>query len=294
MREAHRQRPADAEAAFHLARALHLDTKLGEAEEAYREAVRIQPELGEAWLHLSEILVEQGRLEEALATLEGLERARGGGPNLDYQKGFILSKLGRFDAAQTFLRHSLAARPGNADAWYGLGINAQRQGRDEEAAVAFSTALRHDPAYTDALFNLGNAMARLGRAAEAEQALARFASVNEAQEQGRARQARLRTLRRGAEMDLQGERLDAVQRQIDEAGELAPALPWVARLQGELLLARGRRPEALVHLRQAAALNSPDAAEHLALARALRRAGDEEAAGHEEREARRLLARGRP
>ena len=292
LREARRRHPDDAQVAFSLARALHADTKLGEAEAAYRAAVALQPDLGEAWLRLSEILVEQGRLTAALDALAALEKARGGGPNLDYQVGFVLSKMGRFKGAERLLQRSLAARPGNPDAWYVLGLNAQRQGRNEEAARAFSEALRRDPGYADAWFNLGNALARLGRTDEAGQALARFASVNEAREKARARAARLHSLRKGAEIALESGDLEATRRQIDEAAAAVPGLPWVARLRGHVLLAGDRREEALVALRQAAALNSPEPAEHMALALAFRQAGDEASARREEREARRLLSEG--
>lgn len=292
-REARAQHPDDAQVAFYLARALHLDTKVGEAEETYRAAVALQPDLGEAWLRLSEILVEQGRFTDALDALASLGAARGGGPHLDYQKGFIFSKMGRFADAERLLRRSLAARPASTDSWYLLGVNAQRQGRDTEAVEAFAEVLRRDPDYADAWFNQGNALARLGRIAAAEQALARFASVNEARERDRAVAIRLRALRKGAEMALQAGHSEAAEKQVSEANALASGTPWVARLRGELLLARAQSDEARAALRQAAALNSREPAEHAALARAFVRLGDAAAARREEAIARRLLAEGR-
>ncbi|MFQ5719002.1 MAG: tetratricopeptide repeat protein [Acidobacteriota bacterium] len=292
LREARRRHPDDPQVAFFLARALHIDTKLGEAEAAYRAALALQPGLGEAWLRLSEIYVEQGRLEDALEALEGMGWARGGGPQLDYQKGFVLSKLGRFRASEQFLRRSLAARPGSPDTLYVLGLNAQRQGDDQAAARAYAEVLAHDPDYSDAWFNLGNALARLGRDDEAQAALERFASVNEAREREKAIQARLRSLQKGVEMDLEAGRLDGAVASLDMADRTRPGLAWVSRLRGELLLAQGRRDDALVSLRRSAALNAPDAAEHLALSRAFHAAGDETAASREEQLARDLLSGG--
>ena len=149
--------------------------------------------------------------------------------------------------------------------------------------AAFSAALQRDPGYVDAWFNLGNALARLGRTGEAERALSRFASVNEAREQRKALEARLRSLRKGAEMDLEEGDLEAARLQVDEADALVPGQPWVPRLRAELLLAAGRgREEALPLLRRAAALNSTEAEEHVALARAFREVGDEALASREE------------
>ena len=292
-REAWTQRPDDPQVAFYLGRALHLDTKIGEAEEVYRAALALQSDLGEAWLRLSEIQVEQGRFEDALDTLTALEAARGGGPNLDYQKGFLFSKMGRFEEAERLLRRSLASRPTSTDAWYLLGLNAQRQGSDTEAVAAFGEVLRRDPDYADAWFNRGNALARLGRTADAEQALARFALVNEAREREQASAIRLRSLRKGAEMALQAGQTEAAEKQVEEAAAAASGLPWVARLRGEILLASERSDEARAALSQAAALNSTEPAEHVALARAFRQVGDEAAALREEQAARRLLAEGR-
>ncbi len=292
LREARARRPADGAIAFYLGRLLHADTKLGEAEEAYRAAVAADPTLAEGWLRLSEILVEQGRLEEALASLESLGRIRGGGPNLDYQVGFVLSKMGRHEQAEGHLRTSLQQEPRNPNAWYVLGLNAQRQGEDEQAAGAFRSALEADPAYADAWFNLGNALARLGRPEEARQALERFAAVNEARERDAARQARLVALQRGAEMDLERGRPESAASQVEEAATLDAGAPWVHRLRGELLLQAARRDEALDSLRRAAALNPDAPEEQLALAAAFSKAGDEEAARRHRQVAQSLLAGG--
>ena len=91
-------------------------------------------------------------------------------------------------------------------------------------------------------------------------------------------------------MDLERGDLEAARRQVDEAAALDPGLPWVPRLRAELLLAAGEEPSAaLPLLRQAAALNSLEADEHVALARAFRAIGQEKLARQEEALALRLL-----
>jgi Flp pilus assembly protein TadD len=66
----------------------------------------------------------------------------------------------------------------------------------------------------------------------------------------------------------------------------------VQRLWGELALARGEPEEALERLGQAAALNSRDPVEQLALSAAYRKAGNEAAAERHRLQAERLLEAG--
>jgi tetratricopeptide (TPR) repeat protein len=292
---ASRERPSDPVVWFYLARANHIDTKLGEAEKAYREALRLEQGLAEAWLQLSNMYVEQGRLPEALEALRSLARVRGRGPMLAYQEGFVLSKMGRFQEAEGMLQGSLRLKPDNTDAWYILGVNSQRSGDNEAAVKAFERCLGLDPEYADAWFNKGNALARLGRMEEAQEALGRFAAVNEARERRLALESNLRVLQKGAEMDLLEGRLETVEGQAAEAEQVQPGMPWTYRVRAELLLAQGRPDEALEKLREGAARNPVEAEEHLALAEAFRRAGDGEAADHHESIARgMLLDGGRP
>jgi tetratricopeptide (TPR) repeat protein len=290
-----REQPSDPVGWFYLARAQHIDTKLGEAEKAYLEALRLEQGLAEAWLHLSNMYVEQGRLPEALDALRNLARVRGRGPMLAYQEGFVLSKMGRFKEAETMLHGSLRVKSDNPDAWYILGVNAQRSGDNESAVKAFERCLSFDPGYADAWFNMGNALARLGRMEEAQEALGRFAAVNEERERQMAVTSNLQVLQKGAEMDLLEGRLDTVEGQVAEAEQVRPGMPWTYRVRGELLLARGHTEEALAKLREAAEMNPAEAEEHLALASAFRRAGDQEAADHHDSIAREmLLGEGQP
>ncbi|MFQ5766731.1 MAG: tetratricopeptide repeat protein [Acidobacteriota bacterium] len=290
LRRALREQPGDPMILFALARVLHLATRLGEAETFYREALDHQPGLAEAWLRLSEIQLEQGRLQEALHSVERLEQVHGHGARIDYQKGFILSKMGRFNEADRALRRSLARQGRNADAWYILGLNAQRQGRDQEAVKAFRQALQVDDSYLDAWFNLGNSLSRLGREDDAREALERFQQVNMRREREKSSQATLRVLRTGAEMALEQNRLEDAERQLQEAEAKSKNRAWIERLRGELLLARHQHEAALGRLRRAAALNPEEMTERLALAAAFRRAGQNEDAERQEEAARRILS----
>lgn len=291
LEKAHAEHPRDSAIAFYLGRAFNTDTKLARAEDAYRAALAIEPGLAEAWLRLSAVYVEQGRLEEALACLQSLGLEIGRGPNLDYQEGFVLSKMGRLEEAAALLQRSLRARP-NPDTWYIYGITAQRAGDDNQAVGAFQRVLSLDPSYADAWFNLGNALSRQGRTREAEVALRRFAQVNVAKEEAVSLAANLRVLRRGAEMDLQNGNLERVEAQIADASAIDPGQPWVERLQGEFMLAKGRHEAGLEHLRRSEALNAQNPEEQMALARAFRMAGETEVALRHRREAERLLKRG--
>jgi tetratricopeptide (TPR) repeat protein len=290
LERATRETPGDAIVWFYLGRANEADTKLGEAEAAYLQALRLDPRLAEARLHLSGIYVEQGRLPEALEALRAIGLTRGRGPMLAYQEGFVLSKMGRFEEAEAMLRQSLQIEPRNTHAWYIRGVNAQRAGYPEVAVQAFQQVIALDPDYADAWFNLGNALARQGRVEEAQQALGRFAEVNEERERAEARYSNLVVLQRGAEMDLADGLLEEVGKQVAEAERVEPGQPWTYRLRAEVLLAQNRPEEARAKLDEAAALNPTDPEEHLALADAYRRIGDLEAAGRHEELARRWLS----
>jgi len=292
LEQGHQENPGDVGLAFFLGRALHADTKLGKAEAAYRAALQVDPGLGEGWLRLSEIYMEQGRLPEALTCLQSLGQNRGRGPALDYQEGFVLSKMGRLQEAADMLQRSIQARPDNPHAWYIYGVTAQRAGDDAKAVEAFQRVLRLDPTYADAWFNIGNALARMGRTKDAQDALQRFAVVNVAREEAASTASNLRVLRKGAEMDLEQGDIELAEIQIAEAEQIRPGEPWVQRLWGEVALARGDRPEALQRLGKAAALNSRDPDEHLALAAAFQEAGDSRASNRHRSEAERLFQSG--
>ena len=289
--------PHDPDLVCTLGRALHLDTRLGDAEKAYRECITLDPRRVEVWLQLSEIWLEQGRLDEAMAAVDRIAAARGVGPQVHYQRGFIFSKQGQFAAAERELRAALALKPDHADAWYVLGLNAQRQGHDTDAIAAFQAAIRIRPDDADAWFNLGNASARLGKEAEAAEALGRFAAVQRARDQDRARAATLRALQVGAAADLAAGHAARATGQAREALALAPATCWALRTLAQIDMAEGRRAQAEEGLKRAAAVAPPDPQEQRDLATAFRQAGDEAAARRHEQEAVRLvqaLAGGRP
>ena len=93
-------------------------------------------------------------------------------------------------------------------------------------------------------------------------------------------------------MDLEDGELDRVEAQIREAEEVRPAEPWVQRLWGELALAQGESGPVLERLGRAAALNSRDPVEQLALSAAYQLAGDAAAAERHRLQAERLLQAG--
>ena len=213
--------------------------------------------------------VEEGRIAEAAATLEGLLAADPGNPGFRGELARAVRERGDLPRAIELYRQALAAAPDDPEGWYNLATTLQEAARHAEALDALDQALRRDPDRPEALNALGIAYAATGRLAEAAEQLSRAVAVDP----GNARAwNNLGNVRRDLGQSAAAE--EAYRRAIELAPDYAD--PWNGL--GTLLVSRDRPGAALPFFDRALAL-APDLHEvRLNRAICLETAGDRPAA----------------
>jgi len=118
--------------------------RLPEAEEHFREAIRIWPGYLHARYNLALARQAQGKLEQAISGYRDvLEQANCPGARLNMANALIAGN--KLDEAGGQLARLIEEEPGNARALNNLGIVRLAQGRTREALVKFGGALAADP-----------------------------------------------------------------------------------------------------------------------------------------------------
>jgi predicted O-linked N-acetylglucosamine transferase (SPINDLY family) len=179
---------------------LHQAGRLDDAEQCYREALRLAPGDGDALYLLGALALQADRPEEAAEHLTGAVAA-GGGVDRLVRLGVALSRLGRLEEAAAryrealdrdpsyaeahynlavvlsgagdhagavaHYRYTLASRSGAADAENGLGVALKALGRTDEARGAFDRAIALRSDFAEAHNNLGNLLRDIGDGAAA-------------------------------------------------------------------------------------------------------------------------------
>ncbi|HLJ63300.1 MAG TPA: tetratricopeptide repeat protein, partial [Stellaceae bacterium] len=140
------------DALLDLARAHARQERLAEAEQCFREAVRLAPERDDALAALGLHLQRQSRHAEALPCFTRALAQAPGRADLHNNLGTLLAGLGREAEAEACFLRALRLRPDYAHALTNLGF--LKQGRDEEAKSYFYRALASMPALAQARFNL--------------------------------------------------------------------------------------------------------------------------------------------
>ena len=116
-----------------------------EAEQAFREAVRLAPRMAEAHLDLGLVLAREGKLPEATSSVE---KALELNPNLESANmflGIFLHQANREPEARNALQSEIDHHPGNAEALTWLGMVELASNRPEAAVGAFDRAAALQP-----------------------------------------------------------------------------------------------------------------------------------------------------
>jgi choline-sulfatase len=102
------------------------------------------------WILVAEVLQRQGRLGEALQTLDSAEaRAKSGGHDavyrLDFLRGDTLARMNRFEEAEAAYRREIASFPANGQAYANLAVLYIIGGRAREAGRVFENLVAGHP-----------------------------------------------------------------------------------------------------------------------------------------------------
>ncbi len=158
---------ARAQAKFQQGLALHQHGWLAQAQEAFRQVLRIQPGHFDA-LHLLGLMAYQaGDLPRAV---ELIGRAIDSNPDnaaAHSNRGLALQQLKRLDEALESYDRALKLEPGLAEIYYNRGNVLQELARLDEALESYDRALKLMPGLAEAYSNRGNALKELKRLDEA-------------------------------------------------------------------------------------------------------------------------------
>jgi tetratricopeptide (TPR) repeat protein/WD40 repeat protein len=140
-----------------------------EAVEMYRKSLELDPESATAHYNLAANLARSGQFPEAEAHFRAAlktapsSRAYAG-------LGVVLWQQGRADEAIASMKNAIKAEPNNAAAYHQLGTMLVQQGKLEEAAFTYRALVRKQPSAT-AHRELAEVLSRLGRTDEARKQL---------------------------------------------------------------------------------------------------------------------------
>ncbi len=135
--------------------ALYEKGQLQEAEDQYREAIRIYPGYCLAHMNLALALEKQGKDKEALRYYYRASELNPTSALSHYYIGKGIYKLGsNIEVAHQEFTKALVLNPSYVEAWNNLGECFTLQGKIEEGRSCFKKALRIDPGFHPARVNL--------------------------------------------------------------------------------------------------------------------------------------------
>jgi hypothetical protein len=130
------------------------------AAAAERAQLATRPDSLEARVVAALSLAEEGDLDGAVRSLEGLDRPDD--PNVLFNLGTLYARQGRYEEAVTALRTAVATVPDFPGGRFNLGLALGRLGRWEEARVELAAAVDLDPTDPTPLYAFGAACLVLG------------------------------------------------------------------------------------------------------------------------------------
>ncbi len=226
----------------------------GRPQEAIREfelALTQRPALVAAHLGLGNALALMGRNEEALERYEAALALRPRLPEGEFAAGFALARLGRSKEAETRYRRALVMRPDFAAAWINLGSLLREQGREAEAEAALRRAVELRPDLISGWVNLAILERDRRRPEAAEANLRRAFALNPNQVETLVAWCQFRA----AERDVAGARA-----WLRWALARNPEFDEAVNMHGIVLHLEGRFAEAIAVFERAEALGNRAAA----------------------------------
>lgn len=222
-----------------------------DALEHYDLALQRQPAMVAAQMGMGHALTCMGRNEEALARYQQALDLAPTMAECEFAIAFVRARIGQSAEAETHYRRAVALRPDFAAAWMNLGCLLREQGKSLHAEAALTRAVSLRDRNVDGLLNLALLMGEQRRSQEAERYLRRaFALEPE----------NVRVLLAWCQFRVSEQDLAGAWGWLRWAQVRGPSNPDVVNLQGILLHTERRFAEAVEVFKQAEALGSCAAA----------------------------------
>jgi Tfp pilus assembly protein PilF len=136
--------------------------RLGEAEDAFRSALRLDPTASRAWHGLGNVWLQRGRPGDAAEAFRRALGPRPDHPMLRSNLALALHRNGQSTDAEQVLRRLLALQPDYYDAIVNLGVVLRDGGHWLEASRLFEQALALQPGMAKLRYDLGLLRLALG------------------------------------------------------------------------------------------------------------------------------------
>lgn len=165
--------PRSADARSLLGDGLLSAQQLVDAENAYREALKIQPEHARAQEGLGLCLLQSKRLDEAYLHLELAHKLAPMNADVLVHWGLVDLELGNYGTASQRFMSAVERAPNNPHAWHNLGLAMFRMGQFEASVTHLRRALVLKPDHALAHSNLALALRQTGDLGGASEAALR-------------------------------------------------------------------------------------------------------------------------
>jgi predicted O-linked N-acetylglucosamine transferase (SPINDLY family) len=160
-------RQSNPQALFSRALELHQAGRINEAENAYREVLKVQPENPGAVFLFGLCHHQRGDHESAITLMDIALDMNPAMPQAHYNRGLALRELGRHDEAVASYEAAIALQPSYPLAWNNRGNTLKELDRLPEALASYDRAIALVPDFAEAHTNRGNVLKELRRFDEA-------------------------------------------------------------------------------------------------------------------------------
>lgn len=156
-------RPSHPQALFGRALELHQAGRIGEAENAYREVLKVQPENPGAIFLFGLCHHQRGDHESAITLMDIALEMNPAMPQAHYNRGLALHELARYDEAVTSYQAAIELQSSYPQAWNNRGNALKELDRLPEALASYDRAIAQAPDFAEAHTNRGNVLKELRR-----------------------------------------------------------------------------------------------------------------------------------
>jgi tetratricopeptide (TPR) repeat protein len=140
--------------------------RLQQGERYLRRCRQAQPKNNQLLFRLAQVLFHQGRLDEALASVQPLLEADDASVAHQEWAAAILIQLQRYSDAEQLLLKIVSKEPKNYEAWCNLAVVQSALSRDDQSVVSLEKATSIRPSDSVAWLSLATLLNKLARYAE--------------------------------------------------------------------------------------------------------------------------------